>query len=84
MGGWAQSPEETQKNAIGKLDWLVGEWSGTAWTQMGPEKRDTVLMIEKISKELNGTILKIQGHGYAINSSGEKEMAHDAFAVVSS
>lgn len=81
--GFSQSPEELQKQAMKKMEWLVGEWSGTAWTQMGPQNRDTVEMHESISMELNGTILKIKGTGYQLKENGDKEVAHDAFAVVS-
>ncbi len=81
--GYSQSPEIIQQNAMKKMEWLVGEWKGTAWTQMGPQNRDTVEMHESIVLELNGTILKIKGTGYHFNKEGNKEVAHDAFAVVS-
>lgn len=83
FAGFSQSPELAQKEAMKKMEWMVGEWTGTAWTQMGPQNRDTVIMHESISPELNGTILKIKGTGYQITENGEKEIAHDAFAVIS-
>ncbi len=83
FGGFSQSPEMMQKEAMKKMEWLVGEWSGNAWTQIGPQNRDTVEMHESISLELNGTILKIKGTGYHAKPNGVKEVAHDAFAVVS-
>lgn len=75
----AQAPEETQKIAMEKLSWMEGSWQGVAWTQMGSQKKDTFLMEEIISYDLDRSILDIEGIGK--DKSGE--VAHHARAVIS-
>ena len=76
---FAQSPEEVQKEAMKEFSWIVGEWEGIAWSQMGPNQRDTFLMHEIISYDLDQTIVDIEGIGK--DPSGE--VVHHARAVLS-
>jgi hypothetical protein len=81
---FAQSPDSLQREAIKKLDWWVGEWKGEAWSSMGPGRRDTTLMVENIKKDLEGTILLIEGVGHRkVGESEEGEIVHHALAVLS-
>ena len=43
-----------------KLDFLVGEWKGEAWYQMGPNaKREYALQHEKVTPKAGGNALQI-------------------------
>jgi hypothetical protein len=60
-----------------KLAFLVGEWRGEAWIQMGPERRDTVAQRESVEWRVAGEVLLIQGTGLQ----GEKTV-HSALATL--
>lgn len=62
-----------------KLDWLVGEWTGEAATQMGPGKREKAAMTERVQSKLGGRVLLIEGLG----KGPAGEIVHDALAVAS-
>ena len=80
----AQSPDSVQRVAIKKLDWWVGQWKGEAWTSMGPGRRDTTNMVETIRKNLDATIILIEGLGRRkMPQMVEGEIVHHAFAVLS-
>jgi uncharacterized membrane protein len=61
-----------------KLDWWIGEWSGTASMRMGPGEPQQVQQSERIQSKLGGHILFIEGLG----KSGDK-VVHEALGVVS-
>jgi hypothetical protein len=61
-----------------KLDWWIGEWSGTASIQMGPGKPQQVQQVEHVQSKLDGRVLVIDGLG----KSGGR-VAHQALGVVS-
>jgi hypothetical protein len=58
--------------------WLDGEWEGSGWVQMGPE-RHAFSQTESVTRRLDGLILVIDGLGRAADSG---EVVHSAFAVV--
>jgi hypothetical protein len=81
---FAQSPDSLQREAMKKLDWWVGEWKGEAWSSMGPGRGDTTLMVESVKKDLEGTILLIEGVGHRkLAQSEEGEIVHHALAILS-
>ena len=88
MAALAQEPEKAAKppyQEMRKLDFLVGEWSGEAWIQMGPEgKRETVIQTEKVQPRLGGKLLLIEGLGRERLEGGVAgKVVHDALAIVS-
>lgn len=69
---------------MGKLDFLVGEWKGEAWIQMGPGKRENVIQTEKVTKKAGGKVLLVEGLGKKKLEDGTAgEVAHDAIALIS-
>ena len=76
-GAYAQTSDLAQKQAVKKLDWLLGEWTGEAVTNMGNQK-STVKMRETIKSMQGGNMLLITGLG-----SEKDSVVHDALAVVS-
>jgi hypothetical protein len=81
---FAQPADSLQKAAIRKLYWWVGEWKGEAWSSMGSSRQDTTTMVETIRKDLDGTIIIVEGLGRRKMPQMEAgEIVHHAFAVVS-
>ena len=79
----AQVPENIQKESIKKLNWLLGEWSGSTVVNMGG-KKSIVFVKETVKLSLDSTIYIINGRGTEKDSITNKEIiVHDAFAVVS-
>ena len=65
-----------------KLDFLVGEWKGEAWYQLGP-KREYALQHETITPKAGGTALLIEGNGRRKMEDGSAgEVVHDALAML--
>ena len=61
-----------------KLDWWVGEWSGSASIRMGPGEPQQVQQSEKVQSKLGGRVLLVEGLG----KEGDK-VVHQALGVVS-
>jgi hypothetical protein len=59
----AQAPTSGQRAETKKLDWLVGQWKGTGWIQMGPQGRKEFTQTETIQGKLDGLVLVIEGQG---------------------
>lgn len=55
----AAKPQPPEMKAI---DWLVGEWKGTGWIQMGPQKTNFTIR-EKIERKLEGQVFFVEGLG---------------------
>lgn len=69
---------------MGKLDFLVGEWKGDAWIQMGPGKRESVIQTEKVTAKAGGKVLLVEGVGRKQLEDGTAgEVVHDAIALIS-
>jgi hypothetical protein len=74
---YGQGAEDTQRAAMKKLDWLLGEWTGESRIRMGADTH-VVKMNETVRSGLDGTVFWINGLGTENNAK-----VHDAFAVVS-
>jgi hypothetical protein len=76
----AQPPvPAAQRDAMKKLEFLLGEWKGESWTELVPGKRSTSQGTETVQSKLNGLLLAIEG----IHRRKGGEVVHNAFAVVS-
>jgi hypothetical protein len=82
--GRAQRPDPAaaQREAMKKLDFLVGHWKGEGWMEFGSGQRRTFQGTEVVQNKLDGLLLAIEGlHRGQV---GDKEVVvHNAFAVVS-
>jgi hypothetical protein len=79
----AQNPFQPKKevvDAIQKISFLTGNWKGTGWIQMGPQK-STFNQTENISAKVNGTIIQIEGQGK--DQQKRDIVIHQAFAIIS-
>ena len=80
----AQMPDgSSNRAAIGKLDFMVGRWTGEAWMQRGSERVQTT-MTETVERRLDGVVLQVEGRGVVpAVAGGEPRVVHHAFAVIS-
>ena len=70
--------------AMEPLEWLVGEWEGEAWIQMGPHGRETSLVTERVESRLDGRVLFVEGIGHEKAADGTPgEIVHHAAGVLS-
>lgn len=73
---------QTTNGELQKLDFLLGDWQGAGWIEMGPNQRHTFRQTEKIQLKAGGAVMQIEGLG--LERVGEKEVPiHQAFAIVS-
>ena len=54
---------QAQREAMGKLKFLVGKWSGDATVQRGPKETVKVKQSEDVQFKLGGLLLLIEGTG---------------------
>jgi hypothetical protein len=79
----AQAPA-AQQEAMKKLDFLVGQWQGESWLELGPGQRRTAQGTETVQRKLNGLLLTIEGiHKRKVGDKVEESIVHEAFAVIS-
>ena len=65
------------------LSFLVGEWEGEGWMQMGPQERKTAKATEKVVLKLSGRALLVEGLSQPqAAAGGAAETAHEALAVI--
>ena len=69
-----------QRSAMGKLEFLVGKWSGEARLLRGPDKWVDLHQSEEAQYKLDGLILIIEGVGRA-KTDGQTVL--QAFAIIS-
>lgn len=77
-------PDSAVLAAMRRLEFLVGDWRGEGWAQMGPQGgRITSRVTESAKWRLEGAGLLIEGHGTArVQEGGPEVTVHDALAVV--
>src|SRR5262249_2097456 len=80
----AQTAANLQSPEMKQLDFLLGQWKGTGYIQLGPNQRRTFTETESVQTKLGGSLVLIQGLGKARMSGSDQEtVAHNALAVVS-
>lgn len=67
-----------QREAVGALDFLDGEWRGGA-VVYGPQGQETLAQTERVGPLLGGSVKVIEGRGYAADGSTQ----FNALAVLS-
>ena len=68
-----------QRGAMAELDWMNGEWVGTAEIMVRMSQTRTLRHTERIGPMLGGTIKVIEGHSYEADGS----TGFNAFAILS-
>jgi hypothetical protein len=73
-----------QREAMKKLDFLVGRWKGEGWMEFAPGQRRTFKGTEVVERKLDGLLLAIEGlHRGQVGAKKEEVVVHHAFALVS-
>ena len=73
-----------QRDAMKKLDFLIGQWKGEGWMEFAPAQRRTFKGTEIVQRKLDGLLVAIDGvHRGRIGDKGEEVVVHSAFAMVS-
>lgn len=66
-----------------KLEFLVGEWKGLGWIQMGPGQKAESSVTETVQSKLGGRVFVIEGLGKARSEgSSDGRVVHHAFAFL--
>jgi hypothetical protein len=80
----AQTPSVSPATEMKKLEFLLGEWKGEGWIEMGPGGRKTFKQTESVESKLNGTVAIIEGLGKSkLPDSDQEVVVHHALAVIS-
>ena len=80
----AQNIESQSAKEMKRLDFLLGDWKGEGWIEMGPSGRSTFKQTETVQSKLNGTVVLIEGVGKGkLASTGQEGIIHNALAVIS-
>ena len=79
---FGQNDELTSKQAMKKLSFMEGKWSGSGW-QIGRDRQKHMFsQTEDITFEGGGEVLLIKGLGKA-STEGEESVIHNAIALLS-
>lgn len=73
-------PKPETLDALKKVSFLTGNWKGSGWIQMGPEKH-SFNQTETIISKVNGTVIQIDGLGKDVKN--PDLTIHQAFAMIS-
>jgi hypothetical protein len=74
---------EAQVKAIALLDYMVGEWSGEGWMDVGG-RRVTFRGTEAVERKLDGTVLLVEGNFLAKPAGAVTEVpVHTTLGVIS-
>jgi hypothetical protein len=82
----AQAPASipAQREAMKKLDFLVGRWKGEGWVEKSSGQRVTFTQTENVQSKLDGTALLVEGRGTGKAPGQAAEAAlFEAMAVIS-
>jgi hypothetical protein len=80
----AQQPGAASREAMKKLDFLAGKWSGDATVTQGQKGKIQLKQTEEIEFRLGGTVLLIEGKGTGRRPGKDQdELLFNALAVVS-
>jgi hypothetical protein len=78
------APPPAQREAMKKLDFLVGRWEGGGWMEFAPGQRRTFKSTETVQSKLDGLLLTIDGmHRGRVGDAGEEVVVHNAFGLIS-
>jgi hypothetical protein len=68
-----------QREAMSRLDFMDGEWRGSAWTMLPSGERHEVTQTERVGPFLDGSIKIVEGRGYE----GDGSLGFNALGIIS-
>ncbi|HMB70163.1 MAG TPA: hypothetical protein VKU85_12660 [bacterium] len=78
---WQAPDRADQAAAMDRLKFLSGDWEGSGWMQMGPE-RSEFASSERVSYAAGGLALVVRGVHRAPLPDGTEKVVHDALGVL--
>src|SRR5262245_20118355 len=73
-----------QREAMKKLGFLVGQWKGEGWMDVGPGQRRTFQGTETVQTKVDGLVVAIEGvHRGRVGGAGAEGVIHNAFGLLS-
>lgn len=80
----AQQPvPAAQRDAMKKLDFLLGEWKGDGWMEFVPGQKRNFKGTEIVQSKLDGLLLVVEGLHRGQVGDKEDVVVHNAFGLVS-
>jgi len=80
LSGQVPESANVQRAEMKKLEWMVGNWKGTGWAEMGPQGRKEFTQTETIQSKVDGLVLVVEGRG---ESKDNGSTLHNTWAFVS-
>lgn len=78
-----QTPASTQREAMKKLDYMIGQWKGTGWIER-EGGRQTFAGTETVQGKLGGLALLVEGNFKGkVSGKDEEVTVHETLAVLS-
>lgn len=75
---------QTTRDQMEKLDFMIGEWEGEGWIQMGAGNRSHFKGLENVQKKVGGKALLVEGIHKALNpDQSVGRIVHEALGVIS-
>ena len=79
----APSPNtDTAKSELKKLDFLVGQWKGEGWIQMGPDRHEFT-GTETVQRKIAGLSLLVEGNFREKEKPADAPPIHETLGVLS-
>ena len=73
------APDRDDK--LSGLDFMVGEWVGEGWIQIGRERK-TFTARESLERKLDGSLLVVDGLGRSVDEkTGVEKVVHQAYGI---
>lgn len=78
-----ENVDDKRKAAMKKLDFLIGDWEGKGWIQIGRERKEFTTR-ESLTSKLNGKIVVVEGLGKSKDEkTGVERIVHNAYGIFS-
>jgi hypothetical protein len=80
----APPDRDATRDAMRKLDFLVGDWSGSGWMQLGPDTRIDIQSRETLASKLEGMIVAVEcAHEGVAPGNQDSLIVFRSFGVIS-
>jgi hypothetical protein len=71
-----------RRDAMRRIAFLVGEWSGDARAMMGPGRPSTLRQTERVYYAVGGQVMVVEGVGRALNNGVVGDTVYHAFGTI--
>jgi hypothetical protein len=83
QGGSPAMPDTAaRRDAMQKLGFMVGQWSGDAWAMIGPGQRMDMRQVETIRYSVGGQVMLVEGVGRRLANGTPSDTVFHALATI--